>query len=67
MDGTAHHKANRGYQIPKKEADVLRSLGVEIGPDRLIESIEFLEMNLRELLTESIEHDCISIFIEIEE
>ena len=67
IDGTAHHKANRGFEIPKKEADELRNLGVEIGPERIIESIEFLEVSLRKLLTESLGHDCISIFIEIEE
>jgi len=67
LDGTAHHKVNKGYQIPKKEADELRSLGVEINTDRIIESVDFLETDQRQLLTESINHDCISIFIEIEE
>lgn len=67
LDGTAHHKVNKGYQIPKKEADELRGLGVDIKDDRIIESIEFLENDQKQLLTESLKHDCISIFIEIEE
>ncbi|MBB3187417.1 hypothetical protein [Microbacter margulisiae] len=67
LDGTAHHKVNKGYQIPTKEADELRGLGVDIKDDRIIESIEFLESDQKQLLTESLKHDCISIFIEIEE
>ncbi len=67
FDGTAHHKVNKGYQIPKKEADELISLGVDINDDRIIESIELLDIDQRQLLSESLEHDCISIFIEIEE
>lgn len=41
IDGTAHHKKNRGIQIPRKEADELRSLGVDIRTDRIIESYDF--------------------------
>lgn len=67
LDGTSHHKVNKGYQIPKKEADELRGLGVDIKDDRIIESIECLENDRKQLLTESLKHDCISIFIEIEE
>lgn len=37
-----------GYSIPQKRADELRGLEVEIGPDRIIDSIEFLEIDLRE-------------------
>ena len=37
-DGTAHHKCNRGYVVPKKEAEELRSLGVEIPNDNILES-----------------------------
>jgi hypothetical protein len=67
LDGTAHHKVNRGYQIPQKEAEELKGLGVDINDDRIIESIEFLETAQKQLLTESLNHDCITIFIEIEE
>lgn len=37
-DGTAHHKSNRGYVVPKKEAEELRSLGVKIPNDNILES-----------------------------
>ena len=37
-DGKAHHKSNRGYTLPRKEADELRSLGVKIPPNILLES-----------------------------
>lgn len=40
MDGTAHHKKNRGYQVPSKEAKELRALGVTIPDDRIIENIQ---------------------------
>jgi hypothetical protein len=38
-DGKAHHKKNRGYQIPKKEADELRSLGVNLPDNNILEII----------------------------
>ncbi len=66
-DGTAHHKVNKGYRIPDKEADELRSLGVNINQDNIIESIEFTENEVKLILNESITRDCLSIFIEIEE
>jgi hypothetical protein len=37
-DGTAHHKSNRGYVVPKKEAEELRFLGVKIPNDNILES-----------------------------
>lgn len=37
-DGTAHHKSNRGYVVPKKEAEELRSLGVKIPDNNILES-----------------------------
>ena len=40
MDGTARHKKNRGYQVPSKEAEELRALGVNIPDDRIIENIQ---------------------------
>lgn len=67
LDGTAHHRVNKGYQIPKKEAEELISLGVTIKADRIIESIDCLENDDRTHLTESLNKDCITIFIEIEE
>ncbi len=67
MDGTTHHKKNRGYQIPRKEADELRKLGVDIRPDNIIEHIETSSEEEKMLITESMEKDCISILIEIAE
>ena len=66
-DGTAHHKKNRGYEIPRKEADELRLLGVSIKSTNIIESIDNLENSDKIILTESIKSKCVSIFIEIEE
>lgn len=47
MDGTAHHKKNRGYEVPSKEAKELRKLGVDIPKDRIIENrqLDFLFSN----------------------
>ena len=67
MDGTSHHRVNQGYQIPKKEADELRALGVRIKPDNLIVHLEFLSGTEKQLLNESLQRDCISILLEIEE
>lgn len=38
MNGTAHHKKNRGYEVPNKEADELRKFGVNIPDNRIIEN-----------------------------
>lgn len=43
-DGKAHHKSNRGHTVPKKEADELRTLGVQIPADNILESIQ-LQIN----------------------
>lgn len=67
MDGTFHHRANQGYQIPKKEADELRALGVDIRPDNIIEHIEFLVGDEKHLLTEPLKNGLKIIYIEIEE
>lgn len=40
-DGKAHHKDNRGHQVPKKEADELRTLGVKIPCNNILESRQF--------------------------
>lgn len=67
MDGTSHHRVNKGYQIPKKEADELRSLGVKINANNIIEHKDFLDDWELKLLTESLNQTLITIFIEIEE
>lgn len=53
IDGTAHHKKNRGYTIPKKEADELRALGVTIDPSNILESrrLNINESNANKFLT----------------
>ncbi len=40
LDGTAHHKNNRGFEVPKKEATELRKLGVQIPDNRILEHKE---------------------------
>ncbi|HLO70051.1 MAG TPA: hypothetical protein VK167_04230 [Flavipsychrobacter sp.] len=67
MDGTAHHRVNKGYQIPRKEADELRSLGVNINQDNIIEHIDFLEDYNKQLLMESLNQTLITIYLEIEQ
>jgi hypothetical protein len=59
MDGTAHHQKNKGYEIPRKEADELRSLGVKIAKDNILENKEIS-------INENLE-SYISIFIIINE
>lgn len=66
IDGTAHHRANKGYEIPRKEATELRALGVDIKPNNIIENVEFLDGEEMQMLNESLQRDCISIIIEIE-
>ncbi len=44
MDGTAHYRANKNFQVPKKQADELRKLGVAIPADNILESVQ-LELN----------------------
>ncbi|GGF38423.1 hypothetical protein KZP23_04605 [Echinicola marina] len=47
LDGSAHHKSNRGFQVPKKEATELRKLGVQIPDNRILEHKEvFINENL---------------------
>ena len=48
MDGTAHHRQNKGYQVSNKEAEELRSLGVAIPVNNIIESKQ-LVLNENEL------------------
>jgi hypothetical protein len=67
MDGTAHHQKHQGYEIPRKEAEELRALGVTIKADRIIEYLDASEDDQRQLITETLQDDFISIYIEIEE
>lgn len=67
IDGTSHHKKNKGYEIPRKEADELRKLGVDIGLNNIIEHIKDLVDSEKIMINESIAKDCVIIFIEIEE
>lgn len=46
IDGTAHHKVNRGIIVPKKEADELRSHGVKLDSDNILVSIQFYNTNM---------------------
>ena len=67
MDGTAHHQKHQGYEIPRKEAEELRARGVTIKADRIIEYLDASEDDQRKLITETLQDDFISIYIEIEE
>ena len=53
-DGKAHHRKNRGFQIPKREADELRSLGVSLPPDNILETISASEI---QVLNEDLHQD----------
>lgn len=59
VDGTAHHKINRGYEVSKKEAAELRKLGVQIPKNNILEDKEIL-------ITENV-NSYSSIFIIISE
>lgn len=37
IDGSAHHKKNRGFNVPSKEAKELRKLGIQISSDNILE------------------------------
>ncbi|WP_276976238.1 hypothetical protein, partial [Flavobacterium filum] len=60
MDGTAHHRQNKGFQVPKKQADELRKLGVKIAEDNILESRQ-IELN------ESFRDNSFTFFIVIED
>jgi hypothetical protein len=66
IDGTAHHRVNKGYIIPQKEADELRKLGVDIKDNRIIEHILESENGQKKLLTESLNKNNLTILIEID-
>ncbi|OCX52770.1 hypothetical protein BEL04_00070 [Mucilaginibacter sp. PPCGB 2223] len=59
-DGSAHHKVNRGYTVPRKEADELRALGVNIKPDNILEGIDYE-------FSEEIGDDLIFIYLILDE
>ena len=44
--GVAHHRQNKNYEVPKKEADELRKLGVILKPSNIIEMIEISDIRL---------------------
>ena len=67
MDGTAHHKRNRGIQIPSKEADELRSMGVQIDASNILEMIELPADDAHQLILESIQREIVSVFLIFEE
>jgi hypothetical protein len=60
MDGTAHHKQNRGVQVPKKQAAELRGLGVAIPTNNILESRQLT-------LNESYNNNSFSFFIIFED
>lgn len=66
MDGTSHHQKNKGFLIPSKEADELRSMGVSIQPTNIIESIELISNNAVSIITEELQKDSYySVFLMI--
>ena len=57
-----------GYirEIPKKEAKTLRALGVDLNDDNIIENLNIMVDESKQLLTESLKRPLIAIFLEIE-
>ncbi len=43
IDGSAHHKKNRGYNVPSKEAKELRKLDVKLSSDNILEMKQLSE------------------------
>jgi hypothetical protein len=66
IDGTAHHRKNKGVLVPRKEADELRAMGVAIPPDNIIEHIDDND-SIKTLLTESLNTDCVVLHLEFVE
>lgn len=67
MDGTAHHKRNRGLEIPSKEADEFRAMGVQVNASNILEMIELPANDVNQLLLESIQGETVSFFLIFEE
>ena len=44
MDGTAHHRTNKGYSVPKGEAEELAKMGVAFKDGNILENID-LKLN----------------------
>jgi len=59
-DGSAHHRANKGFTVPVKQAEELRALGVNIPANNVLES-KHLSIN------ESLDFELISLFLIIDE
>ena len=66
IDGKAHHKKNRGLSIPQKEADELRSLGVNLPKNNILETIFIDEFQELQLLNEDSNGDD-SFYLMVEE
>ena len=67
VDGTAHHKSNRGFVVPRKEAEEFKTLGVAIKDNRIIEYLEFVENGQMQLLNESLKNFDETIYLKFEE
>lgn len=66
VDGTAHHQKNKGIELPRKEAEELRAMGVQIAFDNILESIEIIQTDAIQLITENHnQEEYYSIFIMI--
>lgn len=65
VDGKAHHKKNRGHIVPKKEADELRSMGVKLPLNNILESLTIYELEQRQIINESVNFEnCVYLLIE---
>jgi hypothetical protein len=40
MDGTAHHKKNKGFAVPSKQAEELKRLGVQFKDGNILENFD---------------------------
>lgn len=56
-DGKAHHKKNRGHQVPKKEANELRSLGVKLPDNNILEAEFIIYMSESQILNEAMNEE----------
>ena len=45
MDGTAHHKKNKGFAVPSKQADELKRLGVQFKDGNILENFDIDKEN----------------------
>lgn len=50
-DGTAHHRKNKGFKVPNKQADELRALGVNFKKNNILESISSSDLAKSTLFT----------------